>query len=1072
MGEKNSRLRGFDRGLISALESLLVLRDVRSILATSCELLGVISACDKVIAISSRTAQNKTNYAVEWSKNDSMNLDDNVSLQIAKELGRQIKSFSPVLIISDVKTASACRTILPELERLNIKSLISINCLHLNKTFATIVLLFSQKPKLSETYLSSRYLRVAGFIGYILSQTSTQRSMLKALDRYQTSLDYCFDAIVQYDLNGEVIFTNKRFETISGCHIKEIRGKHYTHVVNMIAHPDDRDLVISSYQRVLTEKQLVPPITYRLNNKNVERSSVQDIIMPVHDRQKRPIGYQSTISVYAVKGESIPISDLRTRTDRILNQGGFIILETDANFKIQFANEAVSHILDINPEELISSGKFYLCDLAIKEEREKLAERCLWANEHAIPFDEEFKATHRSDRRAVWLLLHARPVVDEKNNILAWDVYAFDLSSRRETQFALETQTKRLTALYTVSSAIRGYLDPANIAARGLTGLVAATTADAGVCYLYSSNQPKERTLSLVAHHGFSGFISDLEASKSVFGNLSNYVAHYGKSIVVPDLRHDPRVRGFRGESDELLSAILVPITVDDEILGTLGLFSRRTKAFNSSDVLLVGSAANQIGLAARQANLFNAYKRQTKMLAALYRISHELVGNLSLDEILQRAFAIISDELGIKRMWLGLLNELGTKIIGQTAHGTGWRRQLVHLNVDVSGNDHPFVKVIKSKEPFIVDSNPEVLEKYGLKKIFSKLAINSVVLVPLVARGNVLGIIAVQPRYDGVQLADDDMNLLVNLANEIGGCVLNKRLETQIAESEKMRTAGILAAGVAHNFNNLLQAVLGQASLLEIQAKNEPKVERAAKIIHQAAVKGAGLVKQLLSFSQLESPNREISDVNSIIHSGQKTLSTFLKHDQQIKIKLASSTPSVFVDPSQILRIVQVLVANAVDASENNGIIEVFSDVINISEDSSQLEVAYGRYVRIGIKDNGIGMDAETKRRCFEPFFSTKAIDANTGISSTGAGMGLAAANALARRNGARLVAESKLGYGSVFILFIPVQKTLENSIETVIDDEQVANLSIDVFDDEHEDEWFFSDDSHDEDTSTKPKK
>ena len=81
---------------------------------------------------------------------------------------------------------------------------------------------------------------------------------------------------------------------------------------------------------------------------------------------------------------------------------------------------------------------------------------------------------------------------------------------------------------------------------------------------------------------------------------------------------------------------------------------------------MLVGAAANQIGLAARQANLFNLYQRQTKNLSALYRMSHELSQHLELDALFQNAFSIIRDELGLKRLWLGLLDESGAGLLKQ----------------------------------------------------------------------------------------------------------------------------------------------------------------------------------------------------------------------------------------------------------------------------------------------------------------------------------------------------------------------------------------------------------------------
>ena len=112
----------------------------------------------------------------------------------------------------------------------------------------------------------------------------------------------------------------------------------------------------------------------------------------------------------------------------------------------------------------------------------------------------------------------------------------------------------------------------------------------------------------------------------------------------------------------------------------------------------------------------------------------------------------------------------------------------------------------------------------------------------------------------------------------------------------------------------------------------------------------------------------------------------------------------------------------NASEAMDDGGVVEVFSDSISIDSESPHFEVPYGRYIRIGVRDDGIGMDSEILRRCFEPFYTTKDVDPGSGIGMTGAGLGLAAAYALARRNGGRLVADSRPGHGSLFTLYVRV--------------------------------------------------
>ena len=245
------------------------------------------------------------------------------------------------------------------------------------------------------------------------------------------------------------------------------------------------------------------------------------------------------------------------------------------------------------------------------------------------------------------------------------------------------------------------------------------------------------------------------------------------------------------------------------------------------------------------------------------------------------------------------------------------------------------------------------------------------------------------------------------------------------------MRAAGLLAAGIAHNFNNLLQGVLGQASLLELYANNPEQIIKSSKIISDSAAKGATLVKQLLSFAYLEEAFKEDFGVNELIERNKITFQRQLKAEQFIRYNLKENLTKTRSDQKQVIRIVSALLANASEAMDDSGVVEIFTDFVEVSESNSKYEVPFGKYVIIGIRDDGKGMDLETKKRCFEPFFTTKNVDPSSGLSLSGGGMGLAASYALAKKNGGRLVVDSRLGHGSLFTLYIPVADDKIDNLE-----------------------------------------
>ncbi len=733
-------------------------------------------------------------------------------------------------------------------------------------------------------------------------------------------------------------------------------------------------------------------------------------------------------------GKASPFGEENYR--RLVDNSDAVIFHVDTEHVLRFISNRSEDLFGLKPSEVESASSIYWYELSHPEDRERIKQRAREHRRLSESFEEEFRVFHRQTGKERWLLAKFVAIFGRDGQLQGWDGFALDISGHREAQQALDAQSRKIRALYTVSAAIGGYIDPANIASRGLAALCEATGADAGMCYLYPSKD--SRGLSLLAYHGFSvGFAERSDLLKSL-GALSAQVAEQGQSLFLPDLRSDPRCDPMLAREEGMLSAVLVPVSVEEETLGTLALFHREAAQFDGGDVMLIAAAANQIGLAARQANLFAAYRKQTKRLAALYRLSHELSGFLTLDEIFQRAFGIIQDELDLRRLWLGLLNQTGTRIIGTAAYGPGWKKRLVEMNVEVAGRDHPIAQVVTSRKAMIIQDAEKILSRFGLRRFFSRYSISEVGLVPLVSGGQVLGVLAFQPDVEEVALDEEQVTLISSLASEIAAIVLAKRLEERIAQGEKMRAAGLLAAGIAHNFNNLLQAILGQASLLEMQFPREEKVQRPARTINEAATKGAALVRQLVSFANLEEPKCEVSDVNAVIERGLEALARDVSEKHQIVLKLAEGLPRAYVDAAQIMRILATLVRNASEAMEKPGVIQVFTSIAKVDRESPHYEVPYGTYVCVGVRDEGVGMDPETRRRCFEPFYTTKNLDPNSGLSLSGAGLGLAAAYALTRKNGGRLVADSRRGQGSLFTLYLPVNQTITQEDEEVYHTDQ----------------------------------
>ncbi|HMO19078.1 MAG TPA: GAF domain-containing protein [Oligoflexia bacterium] len=640
-------------------------------------------------------------------------------------------------------------------------------------------------------------------------------------------------------------------------------------------------------------------------------------------------------------------------------------------------------------------------------------------------------------------------------------VLAYSVNELHELSQRVIKQDRTIQALLDVTTAVGTGRSPAEIAEEGIRVLCEVTGATGGVCYLQDSRlkrdskdigleiSVRERApnspggLKILSVYGVPPSLKSAyfeNASPEIF----NWATKSSDPIILPRIKADKDKHWWMIPSDIETggTCVVVPVELAEKTLGVLVLLFTSERSIDSNYMQLMRTAASQIGLAARQAELILESRAQARAINARYRISHELSAFLSMEDVFQLGFQILHEELGIERYWLGLVNETGTRVVGQAAYGPGWKRKLVEIRVDISKNGHPMADVVRSKKPQLINNVEAGLPGLGLRRFILRHGIDSVALIPLVAGGQVLGVLALEGEYEGVPLDKEEMALLASLGAEIANVLFTKRLEERVGEGETMRAAGLLAAGIAHNFNNVLQGIMGQASLLDLYADKPELIKKSALTLQEAAAKGASLVKQLLSFAHLEEPIRDLCDIKGLIEGNSTYLQRLLVERQYIQYRMIDDLPPAFVDSRQVLRILQALLLNASEAMNEVGTVEIMVDKVSIDNDSPHFEVPFGDYIRVAVRDNGVGMDAETRKRCFEPFFTTKNVDPGSGLSLKGEGMGLAAAYALSRKNGGRLVVDSRKGQGSLFTLYLPVYVEMDNQSPQYLSSSDKSNI------------------------------
>jgi signal transduction histidine kinase/response regulator RpfG family c-di-GMP phosphodiesterase len=240
--------------------------------------------------------------------------------------------------------------------------------------------------------------------------------------------------------------------------------------------------------------------------------------------------------------------------------------------------------------------------------------------------------------------------------------------------------------------------------------------------------------------------------------------------------------------------------------------------------------------------------------------------------------------------------------------------------------------------------------------------------------------------------------------------------LEEQLRQSQKVEAIGRLAGGVAHDFNNILTAILGYGELMLMKMKPDDPLRGNTEEIRKAAERAAALTRQLLAFSRKQILEPKVLNLNEVVNELSKMLSRMIDEDIELTIHGAKDLGRVRVDPGQIEQVIINMAVNARDAMPKGGklTIETGDVVLDESYAAEHADVAPGNYVTISISDTGTGMDAEVRSRLFEPFFTTKE-------KGKGTGLGLATCYGIVKQSGGHISVYSEPGCGTTFRIYLP---------------------------------------------------
>ncbi|HAR46656.1 MAG TPA: hypothetical protein DCS05_10995 [Nitrospiraceae bacterium] len=285
------------------------------------------------------------------------------------------------------------------------------------------------------------------------------------------------------------------------------------------------------------------------------------------------------------------------------------------------------------------------------------------------------------------------------------------------------------------------------------------------------------------------------------------------------------------------------------------------------------------------------------------------------------------------------------------------------------------------------------------------------------------------------------------------------RQLEAQLRQAQKMEAVGQLAGGVAHDFNNILTAIIGYANLLEMKMSDEDPGRLNVEQILSASERAARLTHSLLAFSRKQIINPRPTDLNAVVRSVEKLLRRLIGEDIEFNVLHSPEPLVVLADAGQIEQVLMNLATNARDSMPRGGALSIETGFKEIDDGFIRAHGygATGRYGVLYVSDTGEGMDAKTQKRIFDPFYTTKDVGKGTGL-------GLSIVYGIVKQHNGQINVYSDPGRGTTFRIYLPVVDQEAEALdipppapviggtETILfaeDDEFIRELALKVLED-----------------------
>jgi PAS domain S-box-containing protein len=483
--------------------------------------------------------------------------------------------------------------------------------------------------------------------------------------------------------------------------------------------------------------------------------------------------------------------------------------------------------------------------------------------------------------------------------------------------------------------------------------------------------EPEGKSLLLRAGHGWRPGLVGCARVGTGESSQAGHTLRSDDAVMVLDLGSDGRFRGpplLREHG--VVSGLSVVIPGRDGVYGVLGAHTSRRRMFTTDETLLVQTVANIVSQAVERQRILVRLRENEERFRLLINRSADLIAVFTIDGVIQFMSASVEGILGFRP----------EEMVGRFAF------EFVH---------------------------PE--DREAAAQSLSRLSQTA---------GSVVRVTMRHLHRDGSYRILESSGINLMHIPAVGGIVVNSRdaterrnLEEQLNQSQRLESVGRLAGGMAHDLNNILTAILGNAELLNATLPAGAGASEELAEITRSSLRARDLVQQLLAFARKQVLAPKVLDLNQSVRNADRLLRRLLREDIALQLHLTDPLWPVTADPAQLEQVLINLAVNARDAMPEGGTLSI--ETANVDLDAGYAgehagTVEPGPHVMIAVNDTGVGMPPGVLAHVFEPFYTTKPQGAGTGL-------GLATTYGIVKQSGGHVYAYSEPGVGTTFKIYLP---------------------------------------------------